>query len=376
MIDTIILSIPKTKTIKLDFMDDSLKPWDLQSRTNVYDKYVKNAPSKEIGQGTYYPRLTGFRRKGENGEWGSTIKIEFSAPKLLFQNNLDELTEDQFDNVVDVLRERMKKMGVGALTGIIADAKVMAVHYSKNIELTNGYTAEYVIGELNKVNLNKRFDLARARYMNDGQSLYAYTTAHSLVIYDKIADLTRGKKRSTDREQSDYQLSLLEALVSQKKQREILRIEVRLSQKQKINTLFEKLGYTKNPSFKDVFSEEKSKAVLQHYWDTMIDGNISFLFTPSLSAKDVLKQVLFMQPDIKPKEAIYRTGLVLASREGNGMRELRAMLKKRSNDRTWFRMAADARATGLALSEIQPREWCSQIKGILRDYRPFRVKNS
>ncbi|MFA5030258.1 MAG: hypothetical protein WC495_01570 [Patescibacteria group bacterium] len=374
MIDTVILSIPKTKVMSLDFTDDKIQPWSLQASTNVYDKYVKNPYRKGAKQAEYYPRLTETRRKGENGGWVSTIKIEFSAPKLLYQNNLDELAEDQFNNVVNLLREQMKKMGVGILTENINNASVTAVHYSKNIEVTNGYTAEYVISELNKINLNKRFDLTRSRYMNDGQSLYAYTAAHSLVLYDKIADLSRGKKRSIDRDQSEYQLSLLKQL--EKKEPEILRIEVRLSQKQKINALFDKLGFEKNPTFQEVFSETKSKAVLQHYWDTMVDGHIPLLFTHSLTTKETLKQILLAQPNIKPKEALYRAGLVWASREGNGMRELRSMLTKRANDRTWYRLVVDAKATGVALSELQPREWCNQIKLSIADYRPYRVKNA
>ena len=360
--------------MSLDFTDDKIQPWSLQASTNVYDKYVKNPYRKGAKQAEYYPRLTETRRKGENGGWVSTIKIEFSAPKLLYQNNLDELAEDQFNNVVNLLREQMKKMGVGILTENINNASVTAVHYSKNIEVTNGYTAEYVISELNKINLNKRFDLTRSRYMNDGQSLYAYTAAHSLVLYDKIADLSRGKKRSIDRDQSEYQLSLLKQL--EKKEPEILRIEVRLSQKQKINALFDKLGFEKNPTFQEVFSETKSKAVLQHYWDTMVDGHIPLLFTHSLTTKETLKQILLAQPNIKPKEALYRAGLVWASREGNGMRELRSMLTKRANDRTWYRLVVDAKATGVALSELQPREWCNQIKLSIADYRPYRVKNA
>ncbi|PIS41827.1 MAG: hypothetical protein COT25_01010 [Candidatus Kerfeldbacteria bacterium CG08_land_8_20_14_0_20_42_7] len=110
MIDTIILSIPKTKVMSLDFTDDKIQPWSLQASTNVYDKYVKNPYRKGAKQSEYYPRLTETRRKGENGEWTSTIKIEFSAPKLLYQNNLDELIEDQFEQVVKTLSEQTTKL--------------------------------------------------------------------------------------------------------------------------------------------------------------------------------------------------------------------------------------------------------------------------
>src|SRR3990167_6292545 len=93
MIDTVILSLPKTKIITLDLTTSGVRPWDLQARTQVYDKFVKNPSPRDKQTGRYFPRLTGYRRKNRKLEWESTLKIEFSAPKLLYQNNLDELTD-------------------------------------------------------------------------------------------------------------------------------------------------------------------------------------------------------------------------------------------------------------------------------------------
>jgi hypothetical protein len=306
-------------------------------------------------------------------EWETTVKIEFSAPKLLYQNNLDELTDADFGAVVSALHERLKLMGVVIHIKDLQTAPVKAVHYSKNIELENGYTSQFVISELNKINLNKRFDMTRARYMNDGQSLYAYTIAHSLVIYDKVADLIRDKKRAMDKEQPPQQLALFEQLTKPKEAREILRFETRLSQKQKMNSLFKELGFNENPTFQEVFSAAKSKAVLNYYWSKMVENGLSVLFGNTLTAKDLLKQVLLAEAKAKPKETIYRTGLLLLLREGNGMRELRSVLAKRANDRTWYRLAADAKGTSASLSKLKPREWFEQIKGAFNSYQPFKV---
>lgn len=372
MIDTVILVLPKDKVMTLDIA--GLYPWDLQSRTPVYDKFVKNPATKDKKQGLYFPRLTGFKRKQKRiGEWESTIKIEFSAPKLLYQNNLDELVDADFGAVVNALHERLKLMGVVINIKDLQTAPVKAVHYSKNIELENGYTSQFVISELNKINLNKRFDMTRARYMNDGQSLYAYTIAHSLVIYDKVADLMRDKKRAMDKEQPPQQLALFEQLTKPKEVREILRFEARLSQKQKMNSLFKELGFNENPTFQEIFSAAKSKAVLNYYWNKMVENGMSVLFGNTLTPKDLLKQILLAENKAKPKEVVYRTGLLLLLREGNGMRELRSVLAKRANDRTWYRLAADAKETSAALSKLKPREWFEQIKGTFSSYQPFRV---
>jgi len=373
MIDTIILSLPKTKIITLDLTTSGVRPWDLQARTQVYDKFVKNPSPHDKQTGRYFPRLTGYRRKNGKLEWESTLKIEFSAPKLIYENNVDELRENQFEAVAEALRDRLSRMGVIITLENLKNAEVRAVHYSKNIELKNGYTSQYVISELGKINLNKRFDLTRARYMNDGQSLYAYTQAHSLVIYDKVADLIRGKKRSIDKEQTAKQMSLFEPLAKIEQPREILRIEARLSQKQKLNSLFKQLGFAKDPTFKDVFSVKISKAVLLHYWDTMVAENSVALFAYSLTTKDLLKQVLLARKSAKGKTAIYLTGLLLLAREGSGLRELRTMLAKKTNDRTWYRLVANLREITADLSKLRPREWYDQIKREFKRYKPFRA---
>jgi len=374
MIDTIILSIPKSKFIMLDMTGRGVSSWDLQARTKAYEKYVKNPSSRDMELGLYFPRLTGYHRKNSELQWDSIVKVEFSAPKLIYRNNLDELTDSDFEKVAETLRDRLKRMGAVVSRKELENAPVTAVHYSKNIELKNGYTAQYVIGELGKINLNKRFDLTRARYMNDGQSLCAYTQTHSLVIYDKVADLVRGKKRSIDREQTLYQLSLFEKLTKANQPREILRFEIRLSQKRKMNSLFKKLGFEENPSFRDVFNSKKSKAVLLHYWDTMLSGNMSLLFAHSPTTKDLLKQILLTDRKMKAKEAIYRAGLMWALREGNGMRGLRSILTKRTNDRTWYRIAADAKEIEAALSRFKPREWYDQVKSALVNPQPFHIE--
>lgn len=352
----------------LDLNDRGVSPWDLQARTRVYDKLVRN-PSVQDAEIAYFPRLTGYRRKNDKG-WDSTIRIEFSAPKLIYQNNLDELEDVDFQKVVEALGDRLRRMGVVISEQELKRAPVKAVHYSRNVDLQGGYTAQYIIRELSKINLNKRFDLTRARYMNDGQSLYAYTIAHSFVVYDKVADLIRGKKKSIDKDQPLKQISLFEKLNEGK---EILRFEVRLSQKPKMNAIFRELGFSGNPTFKDVFSSEKSKAVLAHYWDRMIEPNSLLLFANMPSQKDLLSQILLTRNGAKMKTAVYLTGLVSLARGGAGLRELRSILSKRGNDRSWYRIKKDLAEITEDLNRLRPRDWYNQVKSALLDPQSLHI---
>lgn len=370
MIDTVCLLIPRSDTRDIDRTDDGVRPWDLHSKTDGYDKYVKNPSRRSLTSGTYFPRLTGYERKGRSVE--KSIRIEFSAPKLLYLNNLDELEDKDFSEVIDTLQERLATMGLAVTKQVLRDAPVSSVHFSKNIVLEDGYTANHLISEMNKVNLRKSFDLARTRYINDGQSLYAHTTSHQLVVYDKMADLGKDKKRAIDKDQTAYQLNLFGQLRKQKELAEVLRFEIRLSKKQKLNNVLEKHGYTKNPSFKDVFKKELSKRVVNDYWKTLIVERNLGLFLVSLSLKDVLRSLYLAKKKIKPKQAIYLLGLFMLAKDENGMRELRTIVARNPPYRTWYRIVKDMAFTSEILSKNRVRDWVTQIGKKLEEYKPIK----
>lgn len=368
MIDTVILSLPREQVRDVNL--NGSPGWDMQSHSKAYTKYVKNPSKRHLDSGLYFPRLTGDKRPDGTFAGPREVKIEFSVPKLLYQNNLDELGESDFEKVITTLGNRLERMDTIINLQHLRDAKVRAVHYSKNIELKDGFTSQYVLRELGKINLNKHFDLSRARFTNDGECLYFYTVAHSFVLYDKVADLNKGSKRAIDKEQPPQQMSMFKVL---RKEKEILRLEVRLSQKRKMSTLFKKLGFKENPTFQEVFSKTISKKVVGHYWDTMVAGYSTALFVPSFEPKDVLKQVLLARRKAKGKTAIYFTGLLLLGRDANGLRELRSMLKKTCDDRTWFRLAADIREIQSDLGKIRLRSWFEQVQKGLSDYKPIHI---
>lgn len=287
MIDTVCLLIPKEKMTILAPAQSGTTAWSLQSKTEQYEKFVKNPSKKNLDSGLYFPRLTGYKRKDFAQE--ANVRIEFSVPKLVYHNNLEELENKDFPKVIETLQERLETMGVFVAKKLLEQASVSSVHFSKNIRLEDGYTASHLISEMNKVNLRKSFDFARARYINDGQSLYAHTTAHQLVIYDKIADLGKDKKRAIDKEQTLYQRSLFAELEKKVEMLEVIRFEIRLNHKQKMNKVLEQLGYIKNPTFKDVFNTEMSRRVVTEYWQTLIKERNLGLFSISLSIKDILR---------------------------------------------------------------------------------------
>lgn len=368
MIDTVCLLIPQDKMFYLL----GISSWELYSKTEQYAKYVRNPRKAEKETGLYFPRLTAYHRQFSQD---ANVRMEFSVPKLLFLNNLDELEDSDFPKVIEVLQKRLETMGVIASKQILENASISSIHFSKNIILQDGYTASHLISEMNKVNLRKSFDFAKTRFMNDGQSLYAHTTSHQLVIYDKIADLGKGKKRAIDKDQTYYQMSLFKEFTKESEPQEIIRFEIRLNHKQKLNKLLETLGYQKNPTFKEVFNTEMSKRVVTDYWKKLIKERNLGLFSISLSIKDILQTLFLADKKLKPKQAIYLLGLFVLARDENGMRQLRTIVSKRARDRTWYRIAKDMQQASELITKNKLRDWVTQIDKTLEDYKPYKIKN-
>jgi len=368
MIDTICLLIPKDKMTYISGVIN----WELHSKTDEFSRFVRNSNKIEKETGQYFPKLTEFKKRFFQD---ANIRMEFSLPKLLYLNNLEELEDKDFPEIIDVLQGRLKMMGIIITKEVLETAPVSSVHFSKNLLLQNGYTASYLISEMNKVNLRKSFDFAKVRYINDGESLYAHATSHQFAIYDKVADLAKNNKRAMDKDQTLYQRRLSSQLSKENKRLEIIRFEIRLSQKQKLNEVLESFGYHKNLNFQQIFSTEISKKVVAGYWNKFIKEHSLGIFSLAISSKDMLQKLLLADNKMKPKQAIYLIGLYTLAKDENGLRQLRTMVSKQSHDRTWYRIVKDMQKVDESVSRNKLRDWVTQIDKGLEDYKPYKIKN-
>ncbi len=87
-----------------------------------------------------------------------------------------------------------------------------------------------------------------------------------------------------DKDQNSLQLSLFDTLIV-KENKEILRIEARLTKKVKMNAILKSLGLSENPTFKDVFKKDLCQKILLNYWDVLIKAGIKAKKERSLLVK-------------------------------------------------------------------------------------------
>lgn len=329
MIDTIVLTIPRSKYIILDHnrFEPSTKGlfeppyYSLGARSNFSCK--QNPTKKDFQSKIYKPRLT-ITKRLKDGSFDIPLKIELSLPKLIFGNNFDELEDKYFDDIILKLRSTLEEMGILINNMDLVNAQVSSVHYSKNIALTDYSTCSTVINELSKINLNLRMDLDKTSFRNEGQIIHYHCNSYEIAIYDKIKDLEQAKvseKRSIEKG-NIIQLNLLDDL-DKLKPFEVLRIEVRLNTKNKIKQVLKSININAELTFKNLFSLDISKSVINYFWKE-IEDNINII-SAGLESPSRLLETIMSSNNISCSKALKLLSLIILAQEV-GFRTLRSIL--------------------------------------------------
>jgi hypothetical protein len=334
MIDTVKLLIPREKVT----LNDRAFPEGKNNEDFLLS--FKNISTLKKKSGLHYPRICNY--KSLYGK-SANVKLEFSVSKLIFQNNFDECTDEDFDLVVQTLHKRLFELGLYVNPEFIENALVCNIHYSKNIILEHGYTSNYIISELSKIDARKNLDLASVKYMNDGKSIYLTSSTYQFTIYDKASEMNK------------------------KTNEEVLRLEVRLLKSKKIKDTLRKLELEMTPTLKNLFSYEISKAVVNNYWDTLVSTKNASLFLIEKGPADILRHIYFFYPKITLNKALSLLSCHLLST--TGMRELRSLAEHKVDTRTWYRLKKDLVELQKRLSDYMGREWILYVSEEIKNYK-------
>jgi len=273
MIDTIAINLKESEFIMQPSFYNRFSPSIENFFTPPFQKLgakgmIKadcNPLKAERDSGICYPRLTMFRAVRAMGI-RNFLRIEVSIPKLLYGNNFDEVDQADFELICKIMVERLKNFGVLVTEKRIAEADVTAIHYSKNIALTNYSTPSQIIREMNKADINLLKDTSSSNYRNSGHAFKIHTNNFEFIAYDKKEDLKKAKiseKRAIEKF-NECQISLFEDN-NFKKPFEVLRIEARYGNKKELKKLFEQLNLNPVPEFRfsSLFSKELSQLALK-----------------------------------------------------------------------------------------------------------------
>lgn len=374
MIDTIVLTLKQNMFTITDHsrfspstegLYNSSGYYRLGGRSNMV--CMQNPTPSELKNGIYKPRLTVTKRMNKYHEFEITMKIEFSAPKLLHGNNFDELKDDDFRKVAQILQRKLKEMGVLVFWELLIKASVSAIHYSKNIPLTDYSTPYSYLEKIYKANINQRLDLNQTDFRNEGHSLKYRANTFEIIFYDKLKDLNKAKTSEKRAEEKDnaMQLNLFEE-VKVKKPFEVLRMEVRLNRKQKVIQILKQTGIDVEPTFQALFKKEVAQKILLHYLDEIEAGYPSLLYY-SQEPKDFIAEFIINNPKSGLRKAIQMLGLKVLI-DAIGIREFREVTKQYGKGK-WYELHKELKS----FSYPQRNSEFSNLRNALNKFEPLKL---
>jgi len=363
MIDTIKLTLDGTMFAilrKEDFQKDT------NNTTRGYFKYVNNPTKGELLRGIYKPRITMTKRFNCSMTFGPTLTIELSLPKLMFGNNFVELVDNDFEVVAEKLSNVLKEMGILVYTDKLINAPVSSIHYSKNIILNDGLTPYILINKIQDSNIRLSLDVDRSQFRNDGYCYKWHANSYEIAFYDKLHDLLKSKtspKRAEEKD-NEIQLKLFEA-IKKKEKFEVLRMEVRLNNRQMTKRLFKTIGISSDQTFKDMFNLEYSKKVLLHYIQGLETNRPTILNYSATNAKNLITDLIINNPRLKPQKILMLFGLRQAL-EHYTERELRGIFNPK-NYHIWYRLMRSTKKI-VTPNQLSP---LNIIKEKINEFKPI-----
>lgn len=244
-IDFASLNVVKAK-IKENMFNRSFESFG--SNWHIWNKSAPDKP--EI----YLPHieLLHYTDYADRENW--RLKIRFSAPKLLFGNNILELQNKDYKLVCQKLQEILGTMGISLTLTEIKEAEVQELHIGKNI-FTKGIRVNAFLKYLSQVPpANNRMDVQKTSFRN-GSQLTFHNKNKELSFYDKYPEILGSMKQQKD----------LIATLNKQGLKDILRMELRLSNKAEIQKVFGR----KTISFKKVFNCRKLFDILKKDWNKL-----------------------------------------------------------------------------------------------------------
>lgn len=379
MLDTIVLMIPQENfnVLRYDYFSPPIggmfrEPF-IPFAGQPFVKCVQNMTKEDIKNNVYKPRLTVFKRKtGKHNVFKLTLYIELSIPKLLHGNNFDEVKEADFDDVIKALMGKLFQMGIHITKENLMEAKIKTIHYSKNIVFDDCTSASSIISLLGKIKLTQRLDLNQTDYWNNGHLVRYHAKSYSLVFYDKVADLIKSPARAVEKQDRtfNYQMDIFDA-VRQQTPLEVLRMEFRMNERQKIEKFLKMLGFEIPITFKYLFNEEVAKAVLLHYWD-FIHKELMPILLQNITPYEQFELIAKQRQELTPQRILAMVA-VSSMIKDKGHRTVQGGFKRLFSTATLDRVYKDIRKLDYKiLNRSQPIEHVHQA---LKEFKPLKLKD-
>jgi hypothetical protein len=250
--------------------NDHLKADTAATRKDVYKKFVQHQSKYDKQNSIYKPVLTLTQRmKPDAREFEWFLNIQASIPRLIYPNNMYEISPNDDKRTFQKLVGILRAMGVETTIEAVSRAVVVKFHIGKNIILTNDYTVSQAIALIKKTVASRETKKREVQYENDGEALHFYTSSHGRIFYNKIKDYERTKVTAIDKDRLK-----IERLTGRQigKEAQMLRFEVRYNGQQTVaSKLRPYLGTNEDAiRFESLFDEDLWRKIVVREWEDII----------------------------------------------------------------------------------------------------------
>lgn len=379
MIDTVVLQVDLLKS-DIRIREDSYSMW-VPSPKNILSppfddfsgrkKFVNNPTKRDVSNWGYLPRLT-LHVDTRGGDLRKTLYIEFSAPKLVFQNNFSELNDSDFDTLCDKLYKKLYQRGVYVPSAkYLGGCDIKTIHYCKNIVYMDGTPPSSMIRLMHKSNISMHKNTNESKYKNGGESCNFYTLDGCFCVYDKRKEFERSKlsKRGRIEEYDNAPQMRLFDDIEVREPFQVLRLEQRFEGKKSIKRNLVKTGIiSPNPTFRDLYKSTISKQILMSKVHE-IDSNIPVI---AKYGKDITSFVECLNI-LNPKASLTLKLKAIAAKailNETGTREFRKMIG--ATDKQWFDLM-----TGLSEINMPTKSFLDfeEIYKQLEAFEPIKLED-
>ena len=322
-----------------------LRPGDFTPNTNrivatepkdmgkgKYMSAVRNPTKQESALFGYLPYLT-FYKGIRAGGVTTGLRVQFSAPKLIYGNNFDELTDNDLEQIYIRLFEGLKFYGVRFHKGIeaIVNAKVATIHFAKNFPLTNYMTAHEAITEIQKCDVTSWRDVSQSDYLNNGHGFKTHSKHYELAFYDKIAEYRKGRRnQSVFDKDLQVQLDLFgDKVITQPF--EVLRMEARLNNPKTIKSVLQKAGFDGSAvTLSALCNKDVSQAVLKQQLSDLYSRYPKISDSKAPDSHALFSELYVQNPDRNITTILAAIGLKALNQE-DGTRRLKDIVGPRGS---------------------------------------------
>ena len=268
------------------------------------------------------------------GSLENMLKLEFSAPKLLYGTNFKEVSQKDFSAVVDKLVAFLRSIQVTTDRSEIADAVVTLAAYAQNIPVGKfGSTSEilWVMGHFDyrprseqtkrerHKELHERDGLAELKYYNDNSHLTLYDKPLEILV-DPIT-----------KEENEIAEAVRKGVIG-----ETLRVELTLHTKHAVRQALSGIyGKQSTFTFAEAFNDNVRNTLLHNEIDTVFNHPLQKIVLLTCFDRDVFNRVIEKYCHTLAQRREMRVALPIIFTEG--LLAYRRDILKHATLRTWFR---------------------------------------